>query len=238
MCQDTGKSMTSSNPPEDAPPLPPPHVPGVFGDSGSGPPESRDNVLRNGEPCAAIPLPIVLIGPVNAGKSTIGELLAARLGVGRATLDELCWGYFEEDAGYDPAMAREQFERGGQAGALEYMVQFYSAAVERVLAEHPESVIDLGAGHTVHDNPHLLARTRQVMAPHPNVVLLLPSPDPDESLRILHERQSNPHPEAVTMNEQFVRNPSNRQLAKIIIYTNDNSPEETCQEIVDRLVLR
>lgn len=188
---------------------------------------------KNGQ---SITLPIVLIGPVNAGKSTIATLLAERLGLGRASLDDLCWEYFEgPDCSYDPDVAREHFKRGGQMGALEYMVQFYPGAIAWVLAVHPESIIDLGAGHTVYDDPELLERAQRVLAPLPNVVLLLPSPDPDESLRILSARDSNPHSEIIRMNEQFVRHPSNGLLATIVAYTKDRTPEQTCEEISGQL---
>lgn len=132
-------------------------------------------------------LPVILIGPVNAGKSTIAPPLAARLGVGQVSLDEVCWGYFQE-AGYDESVARQHFKRGGQDGALEYVSQFYPSAVERIVVEHPRSVIELGAGHSVYDDPDQLVRVKTSLAPYPNVVLLLPSPDTDESIAILNAR--------------------------------------------------
>ena len=103
-------------------------------------------------------LPVILIGPVNAGKSTIAPLLAERLAVEIASLDEVCWDYFDQNAGYDQEIARRLFQSGGQEQALEYVAQFYPAAVERVVAEYPKSVIELGAGHTVYDDPEQLAR--------------------------------------------------------------------------------
>jgi adenylate kinase family enzyme len=179
-------------------------------------------------------MPIVLIGPVNAGKSTLAALLADRLGVPHVSLDDVCWVYFEQ-AGYDRAIARRYFERGGQAGALEYMIQFYPAAVECIVAEHPGSVIELGAGHTVYDDAEQLSYVKRALSSCSNVVLLLPSPDPEESLRILTARESNPHPEILAMNERFVRNPSNGELATMTVYTEGRTPEETCEEIVSRL---
>jgi shikimate kinase len=182
-----------------------------------------------------VSLPVVLIGPVNAGKSTIAEPLAQRLGVSCSSLDRVCWGYYR-DQGCDTALAREIFEREGHTAFRTYIVPFYPLAVERVLREYPHSVIDLGAGHTVFDNPDLFTEVRRALAPHPNIVLLLPSPDPDESIRILSERRSNPMPEVVALNEYFVRHHSNSSLAKIIVYTKGKTPEETCDEIVERLV--
>jgi shikimate kinase len=179
-------------------------------------------------------LPVILIGPVNAGKSTLAALLAKRLGATTVSLDEVCSQYFEE-AGYDESVAREHFQRGGQAGALEYVIQFYPAAVERILAEYPRSVIELGAGHTVYEDPDPLARVKRALAPYPNVVLLLPSSDPDESLRILGARESNPYPEILAMNERFVRHRSNYELARITVYTESKTTDQTCSEVISRL---
>ncbi|HLJ69132.1 MAG TPA: shikimate kinase [Chloroflexota bacterium] len=184
---------------------------------------------------STVQLPVILIGPVNAGKSTLAPLLAEALGVDHVSLDDLSWGYLQE-AGYEEEVAREHFERGGQAGALDYIVQFYPSAVERIVEEYSRSVIELGAGHTVYDDPTDLARVKAALAPHPNVVLLLPSPDLGKSIRILNARQGNPHPEIVQMNARFVRHPSNHELATITVYTSDRTPEATCREILTRLV--
>ncbi len=182
-----------------------------------------------------VTLPVILIGPVNAGKSTIAVLLADHLRVSRASLDEVCWDYFQQEADYDEAVARQHFERGGQTRALEYVIQFYPGAVERIVAGYPKSVIELGAGHSVYDDANQLARVKGTLSPYPNVVLLLPSPDPDESLHILKARWSNPCPEIVEMNEHFVRHRSNFELATILVYTKGKAPDETCEDIVSRL---
>jgi hypothetical protein len=184
---------------------------------------------------AQVSLPVVLIGPVNAGKSTIAPMLAALLGVEHVGLDEVCWEYFEQDPGYDEGVARQHFLRGGQPGALAYMVRFYPGAVARVVREHPRSVIELGAGHSVYEDPEYLARVKEILAPCRNVILLLPSPDPETSLQILNARQSNPHPDVLEMNARFVRHPSNQELATMTVYTEGKTPEETCQEIMARL---
>jgi len=182
-----------------------------------------------------VTLPVILIGPVNAGKSTIAMLLADRLRVNRASLDEMCWDYFTQDAGYDEAVARQHFECGGQTRALEYVIQFYPGAVERIVAEYPQAVIELGAGHSVYDDPNQLERVKRILSPYPNVVLLLPSPDPDESLDILNARQSNPYPEIVEMNKHFVRHHSNYELATFRVYTKGKTPDETCEDVISRL---
>jgi adenylate kinase family enzyme len=55
---------------------------------------------------------IVLIGPVRSGKSTVGRLLAERLGLPQVSLDSQRWQYYKE-IGYDEDLAREIRARGG-----------------------------------------------------------------------------------------------------------------------------
>jgi shikimate kinase len=43
---------------------------------------------------------IILIGPVNAGKSTIAALFSQRLGWRCCPLDDNCWQHYQEQ-GYD-----------------------------------------------------------------------------------------------------------------------------------------
>lgn len=179
-------------------------------------------------------LPVILIGPVNAGKSAIARRLAPRIGVERCSLDQVCWEYYR-DAGFDPAVAAGHLERGGRTAEYAYVRRFYPGAVERVLAECPQHVIDLGAGHTVLDEPELFGRVQKALAPYPNVVLLLPSDDQDESIRLLAARQGNPRPDVVALNERFVRHPANALLAKITVYTKGRTPAETCENVVARL---
>ena len=48
---------------------------------------------------------IILIGPIGAGKSTVGSLLATRLGLSQCSMDEYRWGYYKE-IGYDEKLAK------------------------------------------------------------------------------------------------------------------------------------
>ena len=47
---------------------------------------------------------IILIGPLGAGKSTIGHLLAKKLGLPQCSVDDVRWKYYEE-IGYDKLLA-------------------------------------------------------------------------------------------------------------------------------------
>lgn len=72
------------------------------------------------------------------------------------------------------------------------------------------------------------------MNPYNNVVLLLPSPNLNESVQILKERNEGIHDTIHEINEHFVRHPANSQLAKFTVYTQGKTPEETCEEIINK----
>lgn len=186
---------------------------------------------------------ILLIGPMSAGKSTIGKLLAEALNLPQCSVDEHRWGYYAE-IGYDEAEAsRIAKSEAGMVGLLNYWKPFETHTVERILQDYPNHVIDFGAGHSVYEDAALFARVQTALAPYPNVILLLPSPDLDESTRILNERfaamviQYVPEvdPAVLRVNETFVKHPSNHLLAKLVVYTEGKTPEETCAEILGRL---
>lgn len=188
---------------------------------------------------------IVLIGPMMAGKSTIGRLLSERLGLPQFILDDLRWEYFNE-IGYDEDEARRiATSEAGRLGLLDYWKPFEVHAVERVLTDHSNCVIDFGAGYTVQKDEALFGRVQRALAPYKHVILLLPSPDLEESITILNERmaallrehnQPEEHvPDVLKANEEFVRHPANGRLAKWVSYTQGKTPEETCMEIVKRL---
>jgi hypothetical protein len=78
---------------------------------------------------------------------------------------------------------------------------------------HAGCVFDFGAGHSVYEDPALFARARAALAPFANVVLLLPSPDPDESVLRRRQRDGECADGGLDFHEHFVRHPSNRALA-------------------------
>ena len=55
---------------------------------------------------------LILIGPLAAGKSTIGKLLGDALGVPVIELDDLRWRYYAE-MGYDSERAEQLRREGG-----------------------------------------------------------------------------------------------------------------------------
>jgi shikimate kinase len=178
---------------------------------------------------------IILIGPIGAGKSTLGQLLSERLGLPRCAMDDVRWNYYQE-IGYDEELARRKRENEGFWGLYQYWKPFEAYAVERLLAEHANCVIDFGAGHSVYEDDQLFTRIRHLLAPYKNVVLLLPSPNLDESVEILDAREEFLRDMKPNINEHFVKHHSNHDLAKFVVYTKGKTAEETCDEILKLVI--
>lgn len=174
---------------------------------------------------------IILIGSVGAGKSTQGKLLAEKLGLPQCPMDDRRWAYYQE-IGYNEETAREITEKEGFLGLYRYWKPFEAYAVERLLAENRDCVIDFGAGHSVFEDDVLFSRIQRLLQPYRNVVLLLPSLDLDESVRLLKERNWDGMAGVFDFHEHFVKHHSNHDLAKFVVYTHERTPEETRDEIL------
>lgn len=173
---------------------------------------------------------VILIGPIGVGKTTVGELLARQLGIEQISMDELRIQYYNE-IGYDENLAKRKREEDGWWSRYWYWKPFEAYAVERILAEHSNCVIDLGAGHSVYEDNYLFQQVQNLLAPYKNVILLLPALDVDESLKILNSRDEATA-QLADVNEHFLRHPSNRDLAKFVVYTKGKTPQEVCDEII------
>lgn len=173
---------------------------------------------------------IILIGPAGVGKSTIAALLAERLKLRLVSLDVLRWEYYSE-IGYDEETARKIHEEQGFWAMYQYWKPFELHSVERVLQEYSRCVIEFGAGHSVYEDDVLFQRAKQALGVYKNVVLLLPSPDKDESYRILNERYGEEFP----INKHFLTHHSNYDLATLTVYNKDQTPEQTVEEILQRI---
>lgn len=174
---------------------------------------------------------IILIGPIGTGKSTLGKLLAEHLHLPQCSMDDLRWAYYKE-IGYSEDEAKRIGDAEGFVGVARYWKPFEAHAVERLVAEHHDCVIDFGAGHSVFEDDVLFNRVKQALLPFKKVVLLLPSPDLDESVRILQTRKYAPAPGEFDFNTHFVKHHSNHDLAKIVVYTKGKTPEQTRDDIL------
>jgi hypothetical protein len=168
---------------------------------------------------------------MGAGKSTQGKLLAEALGLPQCSMDEVRWDHYRE-IGFDDEKQWEIGKKEGFEGIYRYWKPFEAHAVERLLADHHDCVIDFGAGHSVFEDGELFERVRKALEPYPNVVLLLPSPDLKESIRVLHIRNGSPPPGEFGLNSHFILHHSNYDLAKIGVYTEGKTSEETRDSIL------
>ena len=179
---------------------------------------------------------IVLIGPVQVGKSTVGELIAEKLKIKHCNVDKLRWKYYDE-IGYDRKLAETIKEKlGFFDGLYRYWKPFEAYAIERILQENYGCVFDFGGGHSVYENDHLFKRVKGILADFSNVILLLPSPNLSESIATLKERLNVKSDEEFKLNLHFLEHHSNYDLAKLTIYTNRKSPEETTEEILQSII--
>jgi len=136
------------------------------------------------------------------------------------------------------SVPRELQKQRGFRAVYEYWKPFEAHAVERLVSEHSNCVIDFGAGHSVFEDTELFERVRKALTPFQNVVLLLPCPDADESIRTLADRQGSSSQDILELNAHFVRHHSNHSLATHVVYTNGKTPEETADEVMGLTGLR
>jgi hypothetical protein len=164
---------------------------------------------------------IILIGPMSAGKSTLAKLLAKRLKVKRIELDDVRQKFYSE-IGYDEGYASRIIGEEGMMGLIEYWKPFEAHAVERAIQEYDNCVLDFGAGHSVYQDSELFSRVEQALEPIKHVILILPSPDLEQSAEVVNQRFSDfllnevgkTDPELLQLNSHFVHHPSNQLLSK------------------------
>ena len=174
---------------------------------------------------------IILIGPIGSGKTTVAELIYERTMLPHRSMDMLRWKYFEE-IGYDRYIANEKFHKEGFWGLYRYWKPFEAHAVKRLLEDFKECVFDFGGSQTVYEDDELFGQVRGLLEPYPHVVLLMPTPDKDESIKILHARNAYATEDQWAVNEFLVRHHSNYDLAKHIIYTDGKTPKDTSAEVL------
>lgn len=97
-------------------------------------------------------------------------------------------------------------------------------------------MIDLGGGHSIYEDETLFARVKKALSPFPNVFLIMPSPDLEESIAILNERTGGFVSSGYDFHENFVKSRCNYELAGHTVYTKGKMPKETYEEIEKLLV--
>jgi hypothetical protein len=182
----------------------------------------------------------VLIGPSRAGKSTLAPLVADAVGLPVVKVDRLRWQYYE-GWGFSRAESDRINAEQGFAAVLRVWKPYEIRLVEAAFADHRDCVFDFGAGFAMFDDAGHAERLRAAMRPFRNVVLVLPSADDEEAIRVLWERSPKYDP-AIHKGEFFdfpryeVTHPLPREVATGVLYTDGRSPEDCAGELVGRLV--
>jgi len=164
---------------------------------------------------------VVLVGPMGVGKSTVGALLAERLGVGHRDTDE------DIVAAEGRTIADIFVEEGEPAfRAIE------KRAVHQALAEH-EGVLALGGGAI------LDADTRALLAGLPVVYL---SMDVEEAVKRTGLNTARPllavNPRRQWRELMEARRHLYTEVARAVVATDDRTPEEVAQAVLDALELK
>jgi shikimate kinase len=164
---------------------------------------------------------IVLVGPMGVGKSTVGQLLAERLGTGyRDTDDDIV-------AGQGRSIAEIFVEEGESAfRAIE------KAAVHRALAEH-DGVLALGGGAILDPD------TRALLAGHRVVYL---SMDVEEAVKRTGLNAARPllaiNPRKQWRELMEARRHLYEEVATAVVPTDGRTPEEVTRAALDALELK
>ncbi|MFF3033580.1 3-dehydroquinate synthase [Streptomyces rubiginosohelvolus] len=163
---------------------------------------------------------VVLVGPMGVGKSTVGELLAARLGT----------TYRDTDADVVAEAGKPIAEIFYDEGE-EHFRALERRAVEAAVAGHP-GVLSLGGGAV------LDGATRELLAGRPVVYL---SMDVDEAVRRVGLGAARPllavNPRRQWRELMDARRHLYEEVARTVVATDENTPEEVAQAIIDALEL-
>ncbi|MFJ3970119.1 3-dehydroquinate synthase [Streptomyces parvus] len=163
---------------------------------------------------------VVLVGPMGVGKSTVGELLAARLGT----------TYRDTDADIVAEAGKPIAEIFYDEGE-EHFRALERRAVAAAVAGHP-GVLSLGGGAV------LDGATRELLAGRPVVYL---SMDVDEAVRRVGLGAARPllvvNPRRQWRELMDARRHLYEEVARTVVATDENTPEEVAQAIIDALEL-
>ncbi|MFC9733333.1 shikimate kinase [Streptomyces roseolus] len=164
---------------------------------------------------------VVLVGPMGSGKSTVGALLAERLGA----------PYRDTDADIVAAEGREISDIFVEDGEERFRA-LEKAAVAKAVAEHG-GVLALGGGAI------LDADTRALLAGQPVAYL---SMDVEEAVRRVGLGAARPllavNPRRQWRELMDARRHLYEEVARVVVATDARTPEEVAEAVLDALELK
>ncbi|MFJ7588613.1 shikimate kinase [Streptomyces sp. NPDC097617] len=164
---------------------------------------------------------VVLVGPMGSGKSTVGALLAERLGV----------PYRDTDADIVAAQGREVSDIFVDEGEP-YFRDLERQAVTAAVTGHT-GVLALGGGAVLDEG------TRALLAGLPVAYL---SMDVEEAVRRVGLGAARPllavNPRRQWRELMDARRPLYTEVARVVVATDDRTPEEVAQAVLDALELK
>ncbi len=167
----------------------------------------------------SLPKRIVLIGPMGAGKSTIGRMLARDLGYQFVDIDRM----IEARCGANIPWI---FDVEGEAGFRQR-----ETAMLTELAALENIVIATGGGAVMSpDNHALLKLAAQVVYLKTSIEQQVERTRRDRNRPLLQ----NDNPEAVLRNLFSIRDPIYTQLADVVMHTDRKSPRLVVRQLVNR----
>jgi shikimate kinase len=161
---------------------------------------------------------VVLVGPPGAGKSTVGGLLADRLGVPLRDTDE------DVEAGAGKTVADIFVDDGEQ-----HFRELESGSVAAALSEH-DGVLSLGGGAVLAES------TRKLLADHRVVFLDVGLAEAASRVGLGSARPlllGNVRAQLKALLDE--RRPLYREVADVVIDTNSRTPDEVADQVLAAL---
>ncbi|MET7289930.1 shikimate kinase [Streptomyces sp. NPDC005573] len=179
---------------------------------------------------------MVLVGPAGAGKTTLGQEVAARTERPFVDLDAVADRYYAQ-VGWSVDGLRERIAAVGRLAAEAEWEPARAHAVACAVADHPGAVIALGAGHTSYTGREHLATVRTALARCGFVVRVLPSADREVSLSVLRRRCTDGKGRSWIIDghdflAHWLDDAGTRSVATRTVHTSGQTPAETALRLL------